>query len=74
MNITSNHKSCAVINKIYIADTMDTMHIKFVLKSRQVFLKYIIDYVHVFAFHKGTMHSQILKKCKKNKLNHVFKI
>lgn len=63
MNITSNHKSCAVINKIYIADTMDTMHVKFVLKSRHIFKKYIIDFVLVFAFHKSTMHSQILKKC-----------
>lgn len=45
---------------------MDTMHVKFVLKSTHVFFfKYIIDVVNVFAFHKGTMHSHILKKCKK---------
>lgn len=40
---------------------MDTMQVKFVLKSTRFFLKYIIDVVHVFAFHKGTMHSHILK-------------
>lgn len=54
---------------------MDTMQVKFVLKSTHVFfLKYIIDVVHVFAFHKGTMHSHILKKCNINSDYHVFKI